>query len=321
MTVSFHGRPRRARRPPSRSARSTTTDLGIAARVVLVVGLEVGVVGAVGRVGQHVGRVPVDAALDRLGVRVDQQLGRVEAVALLGVVGAVDAVAVALAGADARQVAVPVVRGALGDARCAPRCRSSSNRHSSTRSACSEKSEKFVPSPSQVAPSGNGAPGPARVASLIAISAPGARGQAHAAVARASRSCVASATRAPARPGPCARRPRSCRRARTAPRRTRSQPCVLVELDAVGVAAAAARGARASSARVERRAASALAAARELGALEGGRVLRVGHLLAGELGEGGELAAAALAGRVGDLACRCGRRRTGTARARRTPRP
>ena len=40
-------------------------------------------------------------------------------------------------------------------------------------------------------------------------------------------------------------------------------------------------------------------AARELGALEGGRVLRIGHLLAGELGEGGELLAAALAGRVG----------------------
>ena len=36
--------------------------------------------------------------------------------------------------------------------------RSSSNRQSSTRSACSEKSEKFVPSPSHVAPSGNGFP-------------------------------------------------------------------------------------------------------------------------------------------------------------------
>ena len=35
---------------------------------------------------------------------------------------------------------------------------SSSKRQSSTRSACSEKSEKFVPAPSQVAPSGNGAP-------------------------------------------------------------------------------------------------------------------------------------------------------------------
>src|SRR3954467_11855581 len=35
----------------------------------------------------------------------------------------------------------------------------SSNRQSSTRSAFSEKSEKFVPLPSQVGPSGNGVPG------------------------------------------------------------------------------------------------------------------------------------------------------------------
>src|SRR5205823_12821241 len=35
----------------------------------------------------------------------------------------------------------------------------SSNRQSSTCSACSENSEKFVPSPSHVAPSGNGPPG------------------------------------------------------------------------------------------------------------------------------------------------------------------
>jgi hypothetical protein len=36
---------------------------------------------------------------------------------------------------------------------------SSSNRQSSTCSAFSEKIEKFVPSPSQVAPSGKGCPG------------------------------------------------------------------------------------------------------------------------------------------------------------------
>src|SRR6478609_1780660 len=35
----------------------------------------------------------------------------------------------------------------------------SSNKHNSTLSAFSEKSEKFVPSPSQVAPSGKGLPG------------------------------------------------------------------------------------------------------------------------------------------------------------------
>jgi len=51
-------------------------------RVVLVVGLEVGVLLAVGNVGQDVGVVlPVDGSLDRLGVRIDQELRRIEAVA------------------------------------------------------------------------------------------------------------------------------------------------------------------------------------------------------------------------------------------------
>ena len=76
-----------------------------------------------------------------------------------GAYGTVDAVAVALAGADEREVAVPVERRAPRSARSAPRRRRSSNRHSSTRVAFSEKSEKFVPPPSQVAPSGNGSPG------------------------------------------------------------------------------------------------------------------------------------------------------------------
>ena len=83
--------------------------LGHRGGVVLVVGLEVGVLVAVGDVGQDVGVVlPVDGALDRLGVGVDQQLVGVEAVALVGRVGPVHAVAVALSGADPGQVAVPV---------------------------------------------------------------------------------------------------------------------------------------------------------------------------------------------------------------------
>ena len=53
--------------------------------------------------------------------------------------------------------------------------------------------------------------------------------------------------------------------------------------------------------RVQLEQALRLARARQLRALEGRDVLRVGHLLAAELGEGGELAPAALAGRVGDL--------------------
>ena len=86
-------------------------------RGVLVVALEVGVVAGlgVGDVGQHVAAVPAHLALDRLGVRIDQELRGVEAMAGARVVGPVDAVAVALAGADARQVDVPVERGALGD--------------------------------------------------------------------------------------------------------------------------------------------------------------------------------------------------------------
>ena len=127
--------------------------------VVLVVGVEVGVL-AVGDVRHHVRGAVVDRALDRLRVRVDQQLRRVEARARLGLVRPVHAVAVALAGPDAGQVAVPVERGALGQLDRASRVPSSSKRQSSTRSAFSEKSEKFVPWPSQVAPSGNGLPGP-----------------------------------------------------------------------------------------------------------------------------------------------------------------
>ena len=90
---------------------------------------------------------PVDAVRDRLRVRVDEQLVRVAAQAALGVVRAVHAVAVALAGADAQQVAVvdEAVHLLEADPRSTP---SASNRHSSTWSAASEKSAKLVPIPS-----------------------------------------------------------------------------------------------------------------------------------------------------------------------------
>src|ERR1700712_5483701 len=73
--------------------------LGDRRGAVLVVELEVGVVGGlVGRrVGQDVGGVPVDRAVDRLGVGVDQQLVGVEAMALGRGVAAEHAVGVALA--------------------------------------------------------------------------------------------------------------------------------------------------------------------------------------------------------------------------------
>ena len=69
----------------------------------------VGVVAPV-RVAELVGEhrlAPGDVAVDRLGVRVEQQLGRVAALPGGRVVGPVHPVAVALAGADAGQVAVP----------------------------------------------------------------------------------------------------------------------------------------------------------------------------------------------------------------------
>ena len=106
------------RRSPSQSKRVVDDDrLGDGAGVVLVVELEVGVLGVLEAVGRHVGQDvgvvgPVHHALDRLGVGVDEELVGVEALALVGRVGPVHAVAVALPGPDPGQVAVPVVRPA-----------------------------------------------------------------------------------------------------------------------------------------------------------------------------------------------------------------
>ena len=60
-------------------------------------------------------RAPVDGARGRLGVGVEQQLARVAAQPAAGVVGAVDAVAVALPGLHLGQVAVPHEGVDLGD--------------------------------------------------------------------------------------------------------------------------------------------------------------------------------------------------------------
>ncbi len=110
-------RPRRAEQAVALPVEAGVDDERLRDRlgVVLVVGLEVGDVGVVGDVGQRARLLPLDLALDRLAVRVDEQLAGVEAVALLGQVRAVHAVAVALARADVRQVAVPVVGRALPD--------------------------------------------------------------------------------------------------------------------------------------------------------------------------------------------------------------
>ena len=85
--------------------------LGNEGRAVALVHREV--VAAEG-VAEH-RRVPVDLALDRLGVGVEQQLGRVAAMAGGRLVGAVDPEAVALARAHVGQVAVPAEGGHLGE--------------------------------------------------------------------------------------------------------------------------------------------------------------------------------------------------------------
>ena len=58
--------------------------------------------------------VAVKGTAERLAVRVEQQFGRVAAQAVLGLVGAVDAVAVALTGRHAQEVAVPDTAVDLG---------------------------------------------------------------------------------------------------------------------------------------------------------------------------------------------------------------
>ena len=65
------------------------------------------------RIAEHARPVEADRAVDRLRVGVDQELCGIEAIAPRRLPGAVDAVGVALTGADAREVDVPVVRRPL----------------------------------------------------------------------------------------------------------------------------------------------------------------------------------------------------------------
>ena len=74
---------------------------------------QVGVFAAPRHVGQRVRGAPVDGSVDRLRVRVDEQLRGVEPLAAPSGRTPMDAVAVALARTDAREVAVPVERRPL----------------------------------------------------------------------------------------------------------------------------------------------------------------------------------------------------------------
>ena len=91
---------------------STTTHFGMTKAEVAPVGQEVAA-----RRADPVAESAschADVAVQRLGVGVDQQLVRVEAVAVLRVVGAVDAVAVELPGPHVGQIAVPDLVGVFG---------------------------------------------------------------------------------------------------------------------------------------------------------------------------------------------------------------
>ena len=102
-------------RPPSRSPGRSPPHLGMASRRPRRRARGRRRRRRSGTYGSTLASFQLIDAVDRLRVGVDQELVVVEAVALGGRVGAVDAVAVALARADARQVAVPVERGALAD--------------------------------------------------------------------------------------------------------------------------------------------------------------------------------------------------------------
>jgi hypothetical protein len=105
--------PRDLRRPVVLPVEGRIDDdaLGDGLGVVLVVELEVGVFRGARYVRQDVGAIPLDRPLDRLRVRVDEELARIEAMPGGGVVRTVDAVPVSPTRLDAGEVAMPVVRG------------------------------------------------------------------------------------------------------------------------------------------------------------------------------------------------------------------
>ena len=109
--VSAHGR-RGWRSPPQVTALSMTTHFGMTNAEVAAIHDEI----AARRADAIAvtGVVPDDLAVERAGVGVDEQLVGIEAVAVGRVVGAVDAVAVELAGTHVGQIAVPDLVGVFG---------------------------------------------------------------------------------------------------------------------------------------------------------------------------------------------------------------
>ena len=73
--------------------------------------IPIGIGASDGIAGERV--VPSDGAADGFGVGIEQELGGIEPVTLIGSVGAVHPVAVRLAGTDIGQVPVPDIAGAF----------------------------------------------------------------------------------------------------------------------------------------------------------------------------------------------------------------
>ena len=127
-------------------------------RAVAPVGGEVAAVRAHAIAEQRI--VPADAAEELARIGIDQELVRIEAVAVARVVGSVHAIAVELARAKALDIDVPdLVRAARQrDAVGLPAARAGRTGTARRRSAFAENSAKFTPFPSKVAPSGAGLP-------------------------------------------------------------------------------------------------------------------------------------------------------------------
>ena len=115
-------------------------------------------------------QVPFQLADMAARVGVEQEFVGVKAVALLRLIGAVDAVAVGLAGADAFDPAVKHLIGIFGQSIRSVSVSPASNRHTSTFVACAENREKLTPLPSQVAPRGRGSPSRIRFVEIAVTS-------------------------------------------------------------------------------------------------------------------------------------------------------
>ena len=114
--VRSHGTARRDGSPRQSKAGSTTTHLGT--KGALSRSSKVGVVAGFHRVAEDRG-VPVEVAEMAAGIGIEQQLVRIEAVAGIGLVRPMHAVAIDRAGMNVGQIAMPDLVGVFRQAGCA----------------------------------------------------------------------------------------------------------------------------------------------------------------------------------------------------------